>query len=79
MWTCVAVTCRDSNWAKALRNELAILHSQNLLKSQSPCIVLEDPLGTVGSGGATLNALLVTVERLCSKTGHTTVTMEIKD
>ena len=78
MWTCVAVTCCDSRWAKALRQELDILHRQKLLNSELPCLVLEDPPGTVGSGGATLNALLVTAERLCSINGHSTVYKEFK-
>ena len=75
MWTCIAFTCSDPQWAQALREELIIFQKQNLLRSSLQCFVLEDPAGTVGSGGATLNALLVTVERLCNLSGHTTVTI----
>ena len=72
MWNLVVVTCSDSRWAKALRDELSILHQQKLLNSQHPCLVLDDP-GNLGSGGATLNALLVTLERLSSIQGHPAV------
>ena len=73
MWTCIALTCSDPLWAEALREELGLLQKQDLLESCLQCIVLEDPVGTVGSGGATLNALLVIVERLSHLKGHTTV------
>ena len=73
MWTCVVLTCCDPRWAKTLREELTILKEQKLINPELLCLVLEDPSGTVGSGGATLNALLVTVEKLCSIQGHLAV------
>lgn len=63
MWTCVTVTCRDATWASAINEELSILNSQSLLNSQL-CVISPDPRGTEGDGEATLNALLVTLERL---------------
>ncbi|KAI9560787.1 hypothetical protein GHT06_011739 [Daphnia sinensis] len=74
MWTCITVTCRDVTWASAITEELSILNSQNLLSSQL-CVISPDCRETEGDGEATLNALLVTLERLTnmgnSKNGRT--------
>jgi len=72
MWTCVALSCSNASWAEALRKELIILQKQNLLKS-TLIFVVEDPEGTVGGGGATLNALQVITERLSIVKGYSTV------
>lgn len=70
MWTCITLICSDSLWAKAFNEELAILNKQNELKPDLTCLVVQDHASsTVGDGGATLNALLVTVEKLCNKRG----------
>lgn len=66
MWTCVTVTCPDSAWATAITEELAILESQSLLNSKLSCVISADPRRTVGDGEATLNALLITHERLAN-------------
>ncbi len=73
MWTCVVLTCCSSRLAQALREELSILKEQKAIDPQIPHFVIEDPTGTIGSGGATLNAILVTVEKLCTIKGHSTV------
>ncbi len=70
MWTCIAVTCSDSKWANAITEELSILNNQSLLNCQLSCVVLKDTGGTVSE---TLNALLVTVEKLCNNKGFENV------
>lgn len=73
MWTCIAVTCSDSKWANAITEELSILNNQSLLNCQLSCVVLKDTGGTVSDGDKTLNALLVTVEKLCNNKGFENV------
>ena len=45
-----------------------------ILSNQTHVIAVEDPLTSVGSGGATLNALLVATEHLSAQAGHSVVT-----
>ena len=74
MWTCIALSCSDASWAQALRKELIVLQKQGILKS-TLLLVIEDPEGTVGGGGATLNALQVITERLSIAKGFSTVNL----
>lgn len=69
MWTCVAITCSDPKWANAITEELSTLNNQGLLNSQLFCVVLKDTGGSFSDGEETLNALLVTVEKLCNSKG----------
>lgn len=74
MWTCVTLICSDASWAKAFNEELDIFNKQNELKSDLSClIILDQPSSLVGDGASTLNALLVTVEKLCNKRGFENV------
>ena len=77
MWTAIVLTCPQKAWCTALELEL-----QKILKfrhiSSSAVLVVPDPGsaeegGGVGSGGATLNALLVVTEHLSARAGHTTL------
>ena len=72
MWTCIALSCSDASWAQALRKDLVLLQKQNILQS-TLLLVIEDPEGTVGGGGATLNALQVITERLSIVKGYSSV------
>ena len=49
--------------------ELELRQSKGLISKDTLVLALEDPRGGVGSGGATLNALLVVTERLSAKAG----------
>ena len=49
--------------------ELEIHQSKGFIGKDVLILTLEDPKGGVGSGGATLNALLVVTEHLSAKTG----------
>ncbi len=73
MWTCIAITCSDLTWAEAIKEEVEILNNQNLLISELPCLVLQNPVGSVENGEATLNALLASVEMLCNNRGFENV------
>ena len=49
--------------------ELELRQSKGLIGKDTLVLALEDPRGDVGSGGATLNALLVVTEHLSAKAG----------
>ena len=81
MWTAIVLTCPQKAWCTALELEL-----QKILKfrhiSSSAVLVVPDPGseeegGGVGSGGATLNALLVVTEHLSARAGHTTLVPDL--
>ena len=78
MWTAIVLTCPQKSWCKPLESEL-----QRIIKYRDiPCstvLVVPDPGEEegVGSGGATLNALLVVTEHLSARAGHTTLTPDL--
>lgn len=49
--------------------EIELRQSKGLISKDTLVLALEDPRGGVGSGGATLNALLVVTEHLSAKAG----------
>ena len=49
--------------------ELELRQSKGLISKDTLVLALEDPRGGVGSGGATLNTLLVVTEHLSAKAG----------
>jgi len=51
--------------------ELRVRQSLHLIPEETTLLVTEDPVPGIGSGGATLNALLVVTEYLAAKAGYT--------
>ena len=81
MWTAIVLTCPERSWCSPLEENL-----RRTLKFRqidvSEVVVVADPGseeegGGVGSGGATLNALLVVTEHLSARAGHTTLVPDI--
>lgn len=54
-----------------LFTELKARQSRGLISADTLLLVIEDPVKGIGSGGATLNALLVITEHLASQAGYT--------
>uniref|UniRef100_A0A669R9C9 L-fucose kinase n=1 Tax=Phasianus colchicus TaxID=9054 RepID=A0A669R9C9_PHACC len=71
-WTAVVLTCRRGGGVAALQRELELRRRRGAL-GRRPVLVLalEDPWAGVGSGGATLNAVLVAAEHLSARAGCT--------
>ena len=69
-WTALVVTCPFKTWVSPLEKEIRRIlqlwghDTENLLVVPDPG---EDDGAGVGSGGATLNALLVTTEHLSAR------------
>lgn len=57
--------------------ELNVLKRKGLFSELVPVLVVEDSVPGLGSGGSTLNALLIVAEHLCAKTGCTVLKNEI--
>ena len=73
MWTAIVVTCPHKSWCSALEAELAKIiklgghTAENILIVPDPRDDDGDTGAGVGSGGATLNALLVATEHLSAR------------
>lgn len=76
-WTVVVLTCQYKDSVFAFQRELEIRRDWGVLGQQPILLTVEDPKGHVGSGGATLNALLVAAEHLSARAGCTVVTSDV--
>jgi len=78
-WTCIVVTCPYEHWCQPLQSQLGYLPTDLLLIVPDPYDGIKTGGGSsgVGSGGATLNALLVAAEHLSAREGHTTIVSNV--
>ncbi|XP_071520057.1 L-fucose kinase-like isoform X2 [Panulirus ornatus] len=91
-WTTIIITCASDTLRKGLEEECKRLSSGDLLPRHDLLMVVDDPQPRVleskdysvlwpatgvGSGGATINALLVAIERLSAQHHHTTINTEL--
>ncbi|XP_014671997.1 PREDICTED: L-fucose kinase-like [Priapulus caudatus] len=72
-WSVIALTCQHSRNLHAYEYELNVRQKKGLIDADTLVLTVEDPKARVGSGGATLNALLVAAEYLSAKQGYTVV------
>jgi len=85
MWTAVVVTCPHASWCGPLEAEVRTIVGLGIggcdgLEAGDTVLVVPDPGDDdtrVGSGGATLNALLVVTEHLSARHGYTTICPEL--
>ena len=80
MWTAIVLTCPQKSWCSALETELQKIIKYRNIRTEEVLVVPDpgdDHGGGVGSGGATLNALLVATEHLSARAGHTTVVSDL--
>ncbi|XP_042336778.1 L-fucose kinase isoform X2 [Sceloporus undulatus] len=76
-WTVVVLTCQHKDSVSAFQKELEVRRARGFLGRNPILLTVEDPKVQVGSGGATLNALLVAAEHLSARAGHTVVTSDV--
>ncbi|XP_062849858.1 L-fucose kinase [Trichomycterus rosablanca] len=76
-WTVVVLTCQHKDSVRAVQRELEIRQQRRILPSTALLLTVPDPQQHVGSGGATLNALLVAAEHLSARAGYTVVTADV--
>lgn len=76
---CIVVTCASLKWATVIEAELRILQARNIISESVKILTVEDPANNIGSGAATLNALLVVTEFLSAQKGFTVVSPDVLD
>ncbi|KAK8720253.1 hypothetical protein OTU49_013472, partial [Cherax quadricarinatus] len=91
-WTSIVITCSSGSVRDGVEEECKRLSKGGLLPSHDLLLVLDDPQHEVevskqeqvfhaapgvGSGGATINAILVAMERLSAQHNHTTISSEL--
>lgn len=74
---CIVVTCCSLKWATAIEAELRILKARSIISKSAKILTIEDPASNIGSGAATLNALLVVTEYLSAQNGYTVVSPDV--
>ncbi|XP_059142125.1 L-fucose kinase-like [Physella acuta] len=76
-WDAVVLTCSNKEWTQTLQHELDIHHKKGYLGKDVIHLVVEDPKSNVGSGGATLNALVTVVEYMSARRGFTVINGDV--
>ena len=76
-WDVLVLTCKTKQFAAAAQSQLDQKKMQGLLPENLVTFCIEDPQEGIGSGGATLNALLIVTEHLSAKSGFTVVTSDV--
>uniref|UniRef100_A0AAY4CU99 L-fucose kinase n=1 Tax=Denticeps clupeoides TaxID=299321 RepID=A0AAY4CU99_9TELE len=78
-WTAIVLTCQHKDSVYAFQRELEARRQRGCLAADTLLLTVCDPQERLGSGGATLNALLVAAEHLSARSGHTVVTADVLD
>lgn len=78
-WTVVVLTCQHKDSVYAFQRELELRQQRGSLSQGALVLTVRDRQEPLGSGGATLNALLVAAEHLSNRAGYTVVTADVLD
>ncbi|XP_007938609.1 L-fucose kinase [Orycteropus afer afer] len=76
-WTVIILTCQYKDSVQVFQRELEVRQKRERIPAGTLLLAVEDPEMCVGSGGATLNALLVAAEHLSARAGFTVVTSDV--
>ncbi|XP_069882365.1 L-fucose kinase [Dipodomys merriami] len=76
-WTVIILTCQYKDSVQVFQRELEVRQKREQIPAGTLLLAVEDPEIRVGSGGATLNALLVAAEHLSARAGFTVVTSDV--
>ncbi|XP_022248688.1 L-fucose kinase-like, partial [Limulus polyphemus] len=76
-WTCIVITCSSLNRARAVEKELECLKKKGKIEESTILLVVQDPADNIGSGAATLNALVVVTEVLSAQQNYTVLTSDV--
>uniref|UniRef100_A0A672PDC4 L-fucose kinase n=1 Tax=Sinocyclocheilus grahami TaxID=75366 RepID=A0A672PDC4_SINGR len=69
-WTVIVLTCQHRDSVYAFQRELEVRQKRGVLPEDALLLTVPDPHARLGSGGATLNALLVAAEHLSARAGY---------
>ncbi|KAL5013089.1 hypothetical protein ScPMuIL_011640 [Solemya velum] len=76
-WTAIVLTCSNEEWTHVLQKELEIRQQKGYIDRDVILLTVEDPCMSVGSGGATINALLTLTEYISARKGYTVINHDI--
>ncbi|MGH0118427.1 UNVERIFIED_CONTAM: hypothetical protein FKN15_023363 [Acipenser sinensis] len=76
-WTVIVLTCQHKDSVYSFQRELESRQRRGSVPKGALLLTVADPQAMVGSGGATLNALLVAAEHLSARGGHTVITADV--
>ncbi|XP_064610503.1 L-fucose kinase-like [Liolophura sinensis] len=76
-WTAIVLTCTHMDASYAYQRELEIRQEKGYIDKDVILLTAEDPKSQVGSGGATLNALLMVSEYISAKQGFSVVNADV--
>ncbi|XP_048253759.1 L-fucose kinase-like isoform X2 [Haliotis rufescens] len=76
-WTAIVLTCANKTHTQALQKELEIRQAKGYIDRDVILLTVEDPKSNVGSGGATINALLTVVEFISARKGYTVINPDV--
>ncbi|XP_016322267.1 L-fucose kinase isoform X2 [Sinocyclocheilus anshuiensis] len=78
-WTVIVLTCQHRDSVYAFQRELEVRQKRGVLPEDALLLTVPDPHARLGSGGATLNALLVAAEHLSARAGYSVVNADVLD
>lgn len=76
-WTAIVLTCANRQWVSTLQTELEIRQAKGQIDKDVLLLTVEDPKSSVGSGGATINALLTVTEYLSAQKGYSIINPDV--
>ncbi|KAG8198867.1 hypothetical protein JTE90_015082 [Oedothorax gibbosus] len=76
-WSCIVITCPNLSSVIATEKEIEFLKKKNRIPESETILVIEDPAKNLGSGAATLNALLVAAEYLSAKRNYMVLSSDV--
>ncbi|XP_059402511.1 L-fucose kinase-like isoform X3 [Carassius carassius] len=78
-WTVIVLTCQHKDSVYAFQRELDGRQKRGVLPADALLLTVPDPHARLGSGGATLNALLMAAEHLSARAGYSVVNADVLD
>ncbi|GFV68206.1 l-fucose kinase [Trichonephila clavipes] len=77
IWSCIVITCPTLSSVTATEREIEFLKKKGRIPDFVAVLTIEDPAKNLGSGAATLNALLVAVEYLSAKQNYMVLSSDV--
>ncbi|XP_047135189.1 L-fucose kinase isoform X1 [Hydra vulgaris] len=76
-WSAIVITCSDPDSAQSFQKEVEIRQQKMLIDPETIILCVVDPRPNIGSGGATLNAILHITEHISALQGYTVISSDV--